>query len=359
MFEGEMKTALADETTPLIFDAWYVACFASEISTGQILGRRILGIGVALFRDASGMIVAMKDRCPHRAFPLSKSMLVDGEVVCGYHGFRFGPNGRCTKVPSQKHVPPAISVQTYKVRENQGTVWIWMGRSDLADVTPLPTEGIECDPAWRRVRGEMNMAASYVHVHENLIDLTHLSYLHGNSFADGTYAEAGFTVGVDGNRVSVRRTISPTLLPPIFATPLKMTGKDAERDVLSTFIGPALSVTRTRLRSLVDGPDAPQHEIRAFHFITPKDQHTVTYHYEAAVSFGGPDNDVLAFLEQSIRNIFEEDRFGLEAIMEVRTSDPEPAREYSVRSDEAGVRVRRILHAMANAADREKPHSRM
>src|SRR5580692_8020051 len=79
---------LADENTPFIRNAWYVACFSRDVVPGKIFARRILGENVILYRRTDGTVVAMKDRCPHRSFPLSSSRIDGDDIVCGYHGIR-------------------------------------------------------------------------------------------------------------------------------------------------------------------------------------------------------------------------------------------------------------------------------
>ena len=96
---------LADETTPLLRNAWYVAALAAEVNRTP-LARRLLDVPVVLFRKLDGTAVALEDRCAHRSFPLSRSALEGDTVVCGYHGARYDCEGRCVQVPSQAMVPP-------------------------------------------------------------------------------------------------------------------------------------------------------------------------------------------------------------------------------------------------------------
>ncbi|WP_368628059.1 Rieske 2Fe-2S domain-containing protein, partial [Klebsiella pneumoniae] len=61
----------ADQDTPLIKNCWYVAALAHEV-TRELSSRRLLGVEVVLYRTAKGEPVAMRNRCPHRSFPLAK-----------------------------------------------------------------------------------------------------------------------------------------------------------------------------------------------------------------------------------------------------------------------------------------------
>ena len=87
--------------------------------------RWILDYPVVLYRKEDGGIVALDDRCPHRWAPLSKGWLEGDTIVCGYHGFRYGPTGRCVRVPTQSSVPAKALVRSYPILERGPLVWIW------------------------------------------------------------------------------------------------------------------------------------------------------------------------------------------------------------------------------------------
>lgn len=344
----EYRSDMADERSPFVRNAWYVACPSGDLTDDSLTARCITGIGLALYRDReSGAAVALRDRCPHRAFPLSKSTLRDGEIVCGYHGFRFGSDGRCTHIPSQANVPSTVRVRAFPVREDDGFVWVWTGDGDLAESAPLPTAWApEPGADWGVARGAMEMSASYVHLHENLLDLSHLSYLHGENFAGPDYAETPCVFEETDEVIRSTRIVSPTTLPPIFANPLKMMGKDASRRVISTFVSPGLSLTETQMRRLDLGDDAPDHRIIVQHLVTPVTNIFVRYHFKIAVSFA--HGALLETMAGQVRTIFGQDKDGLEALTAVRLHDADPAPlEVSVRADRAGVMLRRKLAQMA------------
>lgn len=86
-------------------NAWYVAGWGSEFSH-QLHQVKILNEDLVMFRDSTGDVVALQDRCPHKSLPLSKGRLIDDEIECGYHGSVFGRDGKCTRIPGQPRVPP-------------------------------------------------------------------------------------------------------------------------------------------------------------------------------------------------------------------------------------------------------------
>ncbi|MGQ3227075.1 MAG: Rieske 2Fe-2S domain-containing protein, partial [Hydrogenophaga sp.] len=122
----------ADHTTPLVRNCWYVAALASEV-TREIISRRLLGVDVALYRTLAGEPVAVRNRCPHRSFPLAKGQLVGDVLMCGYHGMRFDPSGRCVHMPAMPIVPTNANVRSFPTVERGTLIWIWMGDADHAD----------------------------------------------------------------------------------------------------------------------------------------------------------------------------------------------------------------------------------
>src|ERR1035437_2598834 len=82
-------------------NAWYVAGFADEFTPEKLIARTLLDQPIVMFRNETGSITALADRCPHRFAPLSAGRVCDGgrSVRCGYHGLEFGADGRCTRNP--------------------------------------------------------------------------------------------------------------------------------------------------------------------------------------------------------------------------------------------------------------------
>ena len=343
--------ALADEATTFIRNAWYVACFSDNISPERPFARKLLGDNIVFYRKADRSVVAMKDRCPHRSYPLSKSRVEGDDIVCGYHGMRYGPDGRCKVVPTQGHAPRVLRVATYVVQESEPLVWIWLGDPGLAAQTPLPEAPWMLDGSgWSTSHGYLQVGASYVSLHENLIDLSHLTFLHANTFGTPDYASAPFETEISEQTITVRRTVQPTLLPPIYADPLKMTGVQAARIVTSTFMSPGLSISAVVLRNLEQPENLrTDHHIRTAQLLTPADRDTVHYHFIVARDFAVGDEAISAFILKHIKAAFAEDVSALEHIARIRAEDPDSDfQEVSVASDKAGVMLRRRLKAWAD-----------
>jgi phenylpropionate dioxygenase-like ring-hydroxylating dioxygenase large terminal subunit len=165
---------------------WYVAAHAHELSTDKLLARKLLGEELVLYRQADGRPVAFIDRCVHRLAPLSAGRLEGESLRCMYHGLLFEPSGRCIEVPGQERIGPNLKLRSFPVVERDKAIWIWMGEAELADEALIPDAHWQDDPAWRCLPGYLHYDRSnYVLVMDNLLDFSHLGYVHENTLGGG------------------------------------------------------------------------------------------------------------------------------------------------------------------------------
>jgi vanillate O-demethylase monooxygenase subunit len=345
------QAALADERTPLLRNAWYVAALAGEVSR-QPLARRLLDVPVLLYRREDGSAVALEDRCAHRSFPLSRGRIVGDSVVCGYHGACYGPDGRCSAVPSQAQVPPGAVVRAFPLHEAGALVWIWPGDPALADPALVPAQPWMSDPGWVSSTERLHLRASHVRLHENLLDLTHLSFLHANSFGTPDYASAPFDTAIDeaAGRFSLHRTVAPTRLPPLWALPTGLDGVDAARVVTSSFLSPALHVVAVKFYACALPEDQqPSRAIRTAHLVTPESATRTHYFIQHARNFALGDADITRFMHAQLLRAFQEDVDGLEAIEDRLAGYDATQPEISFQADKAALAMRRWLKRQAEA----------
>jgi vanillate O-demethylase monooxygenase subunit len=162
---------------------WHPVCFSSDVGGAKPLGVTLLDEPLVLYR-AGGRVVAAKDLCIHRGVPLSFGWVEGEEVVCAYHGFRYGAQGQCTRIPAQPDavIPKKLCLQTVLAEERYGVVWVCLSG---APHQGLPDWDEMDDPAVKR----MNMPAGLWkcsaarHV-ENFNDLAHLSWVHAGTFGN-------------------------------------------------------------------------------------------------------------------------------------------------------------------------------
>ncbi len=140
----------------------------------------------------------MADVCPHRSVPLSMGSINEkDELVCLYHGWKFGEKGACVDVPTLhttdagsdgrsseekflKRVTEANCGNHRAVVEHEGLVYVWRGNVLEADPKLLPSRrkgDMESVP----VDTVLDYAVDYSYIVENNLDSPHLFYLHDGS----------------------------------------------------------------------------------------------------------------------------------------------------------------------------------
>lgn len=198
-------------------NVWYAAGWADEIAAGQMLARQICNEPIVLYRDEEGAPHALFDRCPHRFAPLSMGKLCDGgrSIQCGYHGLRFGVDGRCNHNPhGDGRIPVAAAVKSYPAVERWSLMWIWLGEPDRADPALIPSFPFLDTSEWYVGKAQMEIDANYMLESDNILDLSHIEYLHPGSLGAGQSGEGKTTVTQEGNTVWSRRFIRNEILPP-------------------------------------------------------------------------------------------------------------------------------------------------
>ena len=166
---------------PGLLDHWYVVAESVDVA-GAPLAVTLLGRELVVWRSTSGDVVAAPDRCPHREAPLSLGIVHDGCVVCPYHGWRFGDDGRCVEVPSTgagRPVPPAAHLSTVHATERYGLVWLCLGEPS-SDIPSMPADD---DPSYRRINSGVDVwTTSATRMTDNFLDISHFPYVHIGTF---------------------------------------------------------------------------------------------------------------------------------------------------------------------------------
>lgn len=187
-------------------NAWYVAAWSKDVGR-ELLGRVLLNEYVVLYRKEDGTAVALENRCPHRNLPLSEGRLVGDEIECGYHGLVFNCEGSCIHLPGSETPPDWATVGRYPVAERHGWVYFWPGDPALADEALIPAYPKHNENEdWIRAQGQTYVKAGYKLVLDNLLDLSHLTYVHGSTTGNRAVAEsADLSVDLEGDSVRVTR----------------------------------------------------------------------------------------------------------------------------------------------------------
>ncbi|MCK9514316.1 MAG: aromatic ring-hydroxylating dioxygenase subunit alpha [Pigmentiphaga sp.] len=324
------------------YNCWWVAAFGDDIGR-SLLARWLLDTPVVLFRREDGTVAALEDRCPHRMAPLSIGRLQGDTVECGYHGFRFADNGRCVRVPTQDS-PPDISVRYFPVREIGPLVWIYLGDLAVIDqVPPPPDMPWLTDRAFALRHGTMEIAANYMLLKENVLDLTHLGYVHASTFQVTDIVRPPDVV-VDGDTVHYRQRFINAPLPAGYAHTLGLPpGTPWNRETHGSFLSPAMQQGATDL-SDPSLPDALPASTRFAHATTPIDQSRMLYFWVLGRNHANSPQEMNGFAD-FIKKGFAEDRAVLEAVQALANRNPRRGGhdERSVKADAAGVQARRVI----------------
>ena len=197
-------------------NVWYVAGWADEVKADAMLARQICDEALVFYRDDQGTPHALFDRCPHRFAPLSMGRLCDGgtSIQCGYHGLRFGSDGKCNHNPhGDGRIPIAAAVKSYPLVERWSLLWVWMGDHSTADPAFIPSYPFLDTEQWYVGKAHMEIDANYVLESDNILDLSHIEYLHPSTLGAGQSGKGKTTVTQEGNTVWSRRSIQNEILP--------------------------------------------------------------------------------------------------------------------------------------------------
>lgn len=338
--------------TTYLKNTWYVAAWSQEIVAGQLLARTLLDEPIVLWRDAEGAVRALHDRCPHRFAPLSMGRVQPDaqSVQCPYHGLEFGKDGQCVRNPhGDGGIPRAAKVKTFPVEERWGVVWIWMGDAALAQAALIPDYACLDSAANHVATGYLTVAANYLLEVDNIMDLSHIQFLHANTLG-GQAAQGPSEVRQDGNSVwSLRGTHDeelPEFLYQAFDIPMGMRVDrwlDVRWDAPSNLLLVSGSTPTGQPRTA--GRGAP-----FAHFFTPATWKST--HYFFAVSMdktAWPDGATRApMIIEGVRVPFlTEDSPMVEAQQRlIGDADFWSLNPVLLSSDAPGVRARRVLQGL-------------
>jgi len=164
---------------------WYVACEARTLSRRPI-GRTLLGTPLVLFRNEDGAPVALLDRCAHRNVALSAGCVVDGQIECAYHGWRYDGAGRCRRVPAlaAEADHKGRSVPAFAAVEQQGYVWVFVDPEQPPPHGPFRFPHLE-SAGYASARFASQAPATLHATIENMLDVPHTAFLHRGLFRSG------------------------------------------------------------------------------------------------------------------------------------------------------------------------------
>jgi phenylpropionate dioxygenase-like ring-hydroxylating dioxygenase large terminal subunit len=333
-------------------NVWYMAGWAEELGEAG-LSREILGQRLFLYRLAEGTPAALLDRCPHRFAPLSRGTRDGDLVVCGYHGLKFGPDGTCRHNPYAAKIPAGTTVPAFAVAERHDAIWLWGGTHEAADPALIPDFAFIPDtPNQRSVRGHTLMKANYEYGTDNLMDLSHIEFVHKGTFAgDGVIFAGEHSVRQDGDTLHSDWWM-PNIAPPMVAQGLVPEGQTVDHWLRMRWNAPASM--RLDVGAAPHGaPEGHGFDIPQAHILTPAGEHETHYFWTASRNHDLESVDADNYMLNLFREAFDgEDKPMIEAAYaNVRGKDFWAERPASLGIDQGGTRARRLLESLIARED--------
>ncbi|MFN3705553.1 MAG: Rieske 2Fe-2S domain-containing protein [Thermoflexales bacterium] len=174
-------------TDPVLVHDWYAVASLQQLEATPALGVRLLGEDVVIWRCGE-QVMAWQDLCLHRGVRLSLGKVEGERLICPYHGWAYGPDGRCAHIPAHptQTPPEKARVKTYRARIAYDLVWVALGEP-THDVPPFPEWQ---DPAFRKILcGPYRVRASGPRIVENFLDVAHFPFVHEGILGDRAHPE--------------------------------------------------------------------------------------------------------------------------------------------------------------------------
>lgn len=337
-------------------NAWYVVAWDHEIGR-DMLRRIVMNEPVVLYRREDGRPVALEDRCCHRQAPLSMGKLVGDIVKCPYHGLEFDPTGACVRVPSQERIPPSAKVRSYPVVERNHWLWLWMGDPAKADPALIEDFHWLDDPQWGYGGSYLHVEANYLLLVENLLDTTHLPFLHPTSLGTDAFAKSEFEVSREGDRIQVARWLMDKPPAPFHKQMGGFPdGMHVDRWQIAQF-GPP-SFVKLDVGSAPAGAGARQGDrskgmnMWNLNAITPETDKTAHYFYAQAYNFKLDQRWISDLVRSQVTKAFLEDMAMIKA--QQRNMDLGASPVVNLGQDKAWILMRQIVDRLVAEEQKQR-----
>jgi vanillate O-demethylase monooxygenase subunit len=337
-------------------DFWYVMCESREVGD-KPLARVVLEQPMVCYRTQAGEAVVLEDFCPHRGMPLSMGKVEGDDLRCGYHGMLVDRHGNCKAMPGQPRIHRLKGSQGFPAVEKFGFVWVWTGDPALAHESKLPPLPWGEGTGWTFGGGVYHIPCNYQYLIDNLMDLTHETYVHPHSIGQSEIDEAKPEVSVKGDEVFVQRWMQGITPPPFWANMIHTTAP-CDRWQICHFVPPshvlidvgvALAGTGAR-----EGDRSQGITGLVVDLITPETATSCWYYWGMARNFDIEDEQLTRNLIKNQGAVFAEDELVLQAQQRNLLRHPE-RRLVNLDIDRGGSHVRRIIGRLSKAEEVSEP----
>lgn len=331
-------------------NTWYVACTSDEVKE-KPLGRRVCNERMVFFRNAEGQVAALEDFCPHRGAALSHGFVKEGRLVCGYHGLEMGCKGHALAMPKQR-VRGFPAIRTFPAIERHGFIWVWPGDAAQADSAKLPHFEWQGNPEFAYGGGLYRIDCDYRLMIDNLMDLTHETYVHSTSIGQAEIDETPCSTRVEGEHVITSRFMPGIEAPPFWKANLRMKGLPDDQPVdrwqICHFNPPSHIMIEVGValagKGGYDAPEDCKASSWVVDFITPETDTSIWYFWGMARKFRVDDQSITDQIREGQGKVFAEDQGMLESQQRNLLAWPE-RKLLMLDIDSGGIQARKIIAA--------------
>jgi vanillate O-demethylase monooxygenase subunit len=323
---------------------WYAAAWDGDIKHAPF-ARTVCGEPIVFYRQTNGPLSAFEDCCPHRLLPLSKGSLHGDHLVCKYHGLEFNECGECVWMPGQQGIHKDTDLRRYPVAEKYRFIWVWLGDPSLADEREIPDLHWCADSQWVFDGSTYHIRCGYQLLVDNLMDLSHETYVHPSSIGQHEIVEAPIKATSDETSVTVTRWMYDIVPPPFWAANLKSKAK-CDRWQICHFSLPANVMIDVGVA--LAGTGAPQGDRSngvtgiVVNLMTPETENSTWYHWGMARNFQIEDRGLTLRIRDGQAAVFTEDLDILES--QQANILRRPHRDLlNLKIDAGGVNARRLV----------------
>ena len=264
-------------------NCWYAAAWSEEL-TSEPLERLICGQKLVLLRRADGSVAALSGVCPHRFASLARGKVLEsGHLQCPYHGLQFDSSGRCVHNPHGP-LPANVRLQSYVSLERHGLVWLWRGDTAKADALLVPDFQCLVDPRLRTIHGTIVTHGNYELVTDNLMDLSHVGFLHAGGLGGDSIQRGKHEVFQRDTTIESNRWCPDAPAPPVWNALFNNYNKHVDHWLDMRWDAPASMLLDVGVAPAGSGRKGGITQWGA-HILTPQDERSTLYFWGSARDF--------------------------------------------------------------------------
>jgi vanillate O-demethylase monooxygenase subunit len=332
-------------------EAWYAASWAEDV-TEKPIGLMILDEPLVFYRGADGAPIALSDTCPHRFAPLHMGKVSGNVIACPYHGLQFGADGKCVLNPHGP-VPAAAQIRAYPIAQRYGLLWIWMGAgpADAKKLPVLPEFSIE-GLTW--VHGKIDVAANYQLVIDNLMDLTHVEFMHPMLGMAGASYRVKYEAKAEGDTIYSISLLDNEPTTPLIRMLWPTAPDHSKFTTIMSWRAPSNLMLGMNVTTVDGDLENPVLRMPTAHILTPVTAGSTRYFWAAARNVATENEQFSAMLKAGSEAAFQNEDEPMVAAVQARMAMPHTKniRQVLFKSDAGAVQARRVLDRLIDAEQR-------